>query len=231
MHEKLGRRLPGFTTCPASMFTAFVHRHDPYTSVPGDDHRVSCHDCNRVTSEIAHELRGPVLELPEAIQRLVLELTSLDFASDDKPVGTYRVYRVCKKGLFSDPPTDDDNRRAVAAVAQGHADTLLEEAERMTILFSLSTKQRNDRIKLTYLPQHVDRMSADPVDPEAEDMQAILEHAAVSPERAKAIRGLLRNGFTLVTADLNSMMKRILLRNTTETKAYDGVTAEFTWLD
>lgn len=231
MHEKLGNRLAGFTSCPASMFKFLGCDHEPYTSFPGDDQRVSCVACNRVTSEIAHELRVPIMELPEAIQRLVLELTSLDFASDDKPVGTYRVYRVGKKGLFSDPPTEHDSQRAVAAVAQGHADTLLEEAERMTILFSLSTKLRNDRIKLTYLPKHVDRMNTDPVDTAQEQVEEILEHRAVTPERAKAIRGLLRNGFTLVTADLDSMMKRVLLRNTTDTGAHDGVTAEFTWLD
>lgn len=229
MHEKPGKTLAGFTSCPAAMFKFLGCVHEPYNSFPGDDQRVLCIACNRFTSEIPHELRGPVLELPEAIQKLVLELTSHAYAKDEPLVGTYRVYRIGKKGLFSDPPSDDDNRRAAFAVAQGNADVLISEAERMNILFSLSTKLRNDRIQVSYLPSDLAKMGTTPVDPAS--MEAVLNHPAMSPERAKAVRGMLRLGFSPVAVDLDSMLKRIFMRNSTTETAYDGVTVEFTWFD
>lgn len=229
MHEKLGNRKSGHTSCPATLLTHMPH--EPYTSVPGDDERVSCHECGRVTSEIAHELRAPVLELPDRIQKVMLELISWDFSSDEKGVGVYRVFRIGQKGLFQDPPTGSDHQRAAMAVAQGHAQTLLDEAERMDILFSLSTVDRNDRIKLSYLPRDVDDMDDTPVDFTTGDASAILTNRRVSEERAKAVRGLMRQGFKLVVADLESMMPRILLRNCSKDTGYGGVTAEFTWLD
>ena len=120
-------------------------------------------------------------------------------------------------------------RAEIFAVAQGNADVLISEAERMNILFSLSTKLRNDRIQVSYLPSDLAKMGTTPVDPAS--MEAVLNHPAMSPERAKAVRGMLRLGFSPVAVDLDSMLKRIFMRNSTTETAYDGVTVEFTWFD
>ena len=228
MHEKLGNVVSGHTSCPVSLLAHVSH--EPYTALPGNDFRVSCTECRRTTSEIPHELRGPVSTLPEPIQKVLLELTSWDHQSDEDAVGVYRIFKIGTKGLFQDPPTPSDLDRASAAVMCGHADTLIEEAARMDILLSLSTVDRNDRIKLSFLPRDIETMSDTPVELSETDKESLFSHRNVSPERAKAIRSLFKVGFDLVAVDLDSALARVLMKNTTNKAGFSGVTAEFTWL-
>lgn len=247
MNEKLGKVTGGFTSCPASMISEA--EHGERLTLPGTDERVHCIACRRIVSEYDHGLRAKIMELPKAIQRVVLELISFDLNSDDEPVAPYRIFRIDRPAAITDPASEHDRNRILGAAACGNEDVLAAESERVVIQFSLSTKNRiGDTVHVSYLPDAVEKMASDPVacdctsfsqvvnggtsdgGNEFQNFGEVLTSRYVSPERARAIRGLLQLGFKPVVVDTGTM-PRILLRNTiSDSRSEDGVKVEFKWL-
>lgn len=190
-------------------------------ALPGDDHRVSCLTCKRVVSEIPRDLVEPLRNLPDSIKATVMDLIAWKHDSDEPAVGVYRLYYLSTgQPVFSPAYDESDAYRAAAAVAQGHADTLLAEAGRVTIKLSLSTVLRDDSVEITYLPDDLPGMQ----DCDASDADIAASAGVREPSRAKALRELARHGFRVRHVDIHSAMARIALVN-------GGVVAEVKWLN
>lgn len=192
-------------------------------ALPGDDHRVSCLSCKRVVSEIPRDLVEPLRSLPDSIKATVMDLIAWKHDSDEPAVGVYRLYHLSNgQPVFSPAYDESDAYRAAAAVAQGHADTLMAEAGRVTIKLSLSTVLRDDTVEITYLPSDLQGMQDFDT---SEDLATAAAVAGVrEPSRAKALRELARHGFRVRHSDVHSAMARIALMN-------GGVVAEVKWLN
>lgn len=221
MHESLGNIRSGFTTCPACLVDGTPQ--EERMALPGDDHRVSCLTCKRVVSEIPRDLVEPLRNLPDSIKATVMDLIAWKHDSDEPAVGVYRLYYLSTgQPVFSPAYDENDAFRAAAAVAQGHADTLLAEAGRVTIKLSLSTVLRDDSVEITYLPDDLPGMQD--FDASDADLASAIASGGVTPSRAKALRELARHGFRIRHIDVHSAIARIALMN-------GGAVAEVKWLN
>jgi len=198
-------------------------------AVPTADDRVYCYACGLVTSSLADlkrwELISKIRELPPFVRDVVFSLITYKVPEDLATLPTYTVESIGQKGLgFSEPMTEGDMARASAAVAQGAADYLIAEAERISINLSHGP-HRFHTLKLSYLPsanQAPERVDADEV---------LTRHAALldrlQPLEAKAVVDLIRHGFVPGGFDVDSSMRFVRLFSGS---AQSGVSAEITWI-
>lgn len=230
MHENVGKVVSGFTCCPACLVDGIPQ--EERMALPGSDHRVTCLSCQRVTSEMPHDLAMKLHALPASIKAAVLGVSSWNSKSGEELVGVYRLFHLSTRGLgFSAGYDEVDAQRASATVAQGHGQTLLTEAERVTIKLSLSTVRREDTVELTYLPDDLQSMEDACVDMETA-LANVLDAPGITPPRAKAVRELVRCGFRVRHIDTNSAMARILLVNNRDHDSrFGGAQAEIKWLN
>lgn len=214
--------VPGFTTCP--LCTAKRIPQEPYMAVPTDDERVFCYACNHVTSELSYSLVEALAKLPHGIVATVLSLISMP-AEEDVP--TYKLVSIGSKGLgFSEPMTDADQLRASAAVAQGNADVLLSEAERVDIVFHHGPYAFHT-LKLSYLPGDLKvAFAADCPEVIGDREQAFIDR--LPQLEGRAVRQLILEGFTpnLDGADISSSLRRV---HFVKGSGNRGVTAEISW--
>jgi len=214
--------LSGFTTCPYCTLTGLPQ--EPYMAVPTDDGRVFCYSCKRVTSDLSRTSADTVHTLRSQVA-LMVQSAVIALMSTDNDAQTYHLVTAGQKGLgFHQPPTDHDSMRAAAAVAQGNAEVLLSEAERVEVLLAHGPYAFHT-VRISYLPNelrfaHVEGNGV-------EGHEAILARLQ-GPEK-HAFESLGKLGFTPVLngTDFDSALRRLPM---VKGQGGKGIRAEIAWI-
>lgn len=225
-------KIVGPSVCPSCALSG--HDSDSCRANLLDNGHVACFTCGSITEPVPEDVRRSVRQMPPGIAIVVGNL----FRSRDKDApGLKLIYERNGLGHIS-------HDRAVAAVAHGCVEALLEADALVTLVFA--SVDRTARLELRYDKTQAPKLSPEAIsrlfnggfyisEPKAgtpaflaQELEQVLRSRACPPDLAAACARLMLNQFTVQHTNLDDRMRRVLLRFTDPATSVE-ITAECTY--
>jgi|AGTN01.1.fsa_nt_gi hypothetical protein len=194
-------------------------------ALPTNDGRSLClaSNCQRISADFPRRFTlVPGLETISPQVREILALLTSNH-SDDVWAPVYEIRNITKKGL--DLSGDRGAQRAAAAVAQGNADVLIEEADRVEILLAHGPHSFHT-MRISYLP---DELIAARLELIEDCVDVVLERVnKLADLEKKAAIELAARGFKVAAIDTTGALGRVLLYKGPSVQS--GLKIELTWI-
>lgn len=212
----------GFTYCTACLIAG--RPQEERMAVPTSDDRSLCYTCQRISSDFPRRFTlVPGLEHVCLPVREILALLTSNH-SEDVWAPVYEIRNITVKGL--DLSGDRGAERAAAAVAQGNADVLIEEADRVEILLGHGPSYSFHNMRISYLP---DELIAAKLELIEDCVDVVLERVdKLADLEKKAVIELAARGFKLAFIDTSGALARVLLYKGPSVQR--GLKIELTWI-
>lgn len=218
----------GFTCCSSCLIAG--RPQEERMALPTTDKRAMCLSCQRVSPEFPRRftLTSGLEKLPLQVREVLALLTSnpvTDKGEDTSPMFTpvYEIASISVKGL--DLTGDDGAARAAAAVAQGNADVLIDEADRVEIVLTHGPYSFHT-MRISYLPGELAAARLELIE---DCVDVVLERVnTLGDLEKKACLELAARGFKVAAIDTSSALCRVLLYK--GPSARTGLKIELTWV-